>query len=70
MDAFSDFGGKPASSQIFSFLISFPSSTPRARDFDEFSRAAACPYDLQLLFFDFHSAFRNLEAILFPPSVL
>jgi len=54
VDASSDFGGKPAPSQIFSPLISFPPSAPRAR--------AARPYNLELLFFVFLLAFRHAHA--------
>jgi len=45
VDAFSDFVRKPASSQIFSFLMPFPSSTPRAR--------AARPYNLPPILISF-----------------
>ena len=63
MDAFSDFVRKPASSQILSLLLSFPSNPPRARDFDELpsglslrvedSRAAARPYNLSPILISF-----------------
>jgi hypothetical protein len=47
MDAFFDFGGKPASSQIFSFLIFPLPNILRAR--------AARPYNLSLMLYSLFS---------------
>jgi len=54
VDTCFDFGGKPASSQIFSFLIFPLPNILRAR--------AARPYKLQTLFFVFHSEIRNPQS--------